>query len=148
MDFVLCHILLLLHPCSGRKVPADASLNTSVITDVADLVCNFFVQIDETGLTKDVSSVPNAILSLVAFLPLLVSICQSSDLSRDRHSRMLKGVLAIYRGSHPLSSNRQLLVKCFSEQLKVTFEQHQDSTKLVDIKSTVNVEISQLLLCS
>lgn len=130
MDFIVCHILLLLHPCPSDKVLTAPSFNNSAITNTANLVCSFFVQLPKKGLVSVTTSAPNAIPTLVAFLPLLFHLCPLSDLSEEQMKEMLKIVLAIYDACHPLSSGRQLLVKSFNEQLKGTLErQSRDGTR-------------------
>ena len=98
---------------------------------VANIVCDFFVQLYESGskLVDAMSSAQNAILVLVGFLPTLLELCWTNILSREQQSNMLKSIWAIYKACHPLSSSRQSLVKCFSEQLKVAVEQGQEYSR-------------------
>ena len=133
MDFVGCHIMLLLHDCPVSRVdiPTDTVLSTSEITEMTDLVYNFFVPLKENGMMAYIASAPNAILTLTASLPLLVELCRSSGLTQVKQGNLFKSILSIYRACHPLSSSRQMLAKCFYELLKSTLEQHKDSTRLV-----------------
>ena len=137
MDFTLCYIMLLLHPTSP---PATAEIHASNVppvmvgTAIADLqhianiICDFLVQLHESG--KSISSAQNAILTLVAFLPTLLRLCRTSNvLSREKQASMFKSIWTIYKACHPLSSSRQSLVKCFSEQLKIALEQSQEYSK-------------------
>ena len=140
MDFTLCYIMLLLHatpPPTSVETHATCSsaplmdIDSTSVQHVAGTICEFFVQIHESGkLVDKLSSAQNAIQSLVAFLPTLLRLCQTNILERDRQSSMLESVWAVYKACHPLSSSRQSLVKCFSEQLKITLEQqNQDHSR-------------------
>ena len=126
MDFVLCHILLLLHRCPDRRAPTDTPLNSSV----ADLICSFFLQLQTKGMMRDIPSTSNAIPTFVAILPLFIQLCQASGLPDERLVDVLKCIWTLYSSCHPLSSNKQLLVACFNEQLKETFEQQRDRIRL------------------
>jgi hypothetical protein len=137
MDFTLCYIMLLLHTAPpppaaeihASNVPLTDTASTSV-KHAADIICSFFVQLCESGkLVDKLSSAQNAILTLVAFFPTLLRLCQTNHLSREQQASLLKSVWTVYRKCHPLSSTRQSLVKCFSEQLKVTLEQNQDHSR-------------------
>ena len=134
MDFVLCYIMLLLHPIPDHtsSVPPNAPVDMA-IANSADIICCFFVQLQESGKLADIPSAPNAVLTLVAFLPLLLQLCRADALERERRCSMLGSIWAICKTCHPLSSSRQLLVKCFNEQLKVAFEQNQDHSRSVHV---------------
>ena len=132
MDFTLCHIMLLLHPTPNhpasslpRGTPFGANLH------VADIICNFFVQLETSGKLTELSSAPNAVLTLVSFLPTLIGLCQANVLPREKQGDILGSIWSIYKACHPLSSSRQSLVKCFSEQLMVAFEQNQEYSRSV-----------------
>ena len=132
MDFVLCHIMLLLHPTPENhtsSMPPSTPVDKAV-ANMADIIYSFFMQLGESDKLAEVSSAPNAVLTLVAFLPLLLlQLCRPTALERERQSSMLRSIWAIYKACHPLSSSRQSLVKCFSEQLKVALEQHKDHSR-------------------
>ena len=134
MDFTLCYIMLLLHPTpeihASNVPPVDTSITNSHIRNI---VCSFFVQLHESGKLAEISSAPNAILTLVAFLPTLLQLCCWTNIfSREQQTSILRSIWSVYRACHPLSSSRQSLMKCFSEQLKITFEQNQDHSRSVD----------------
>ena len=140
MDFTLCNVLLLLHssPFPTREghtssIPQVMAMDmaSTNLQHVANIVCDFFVQLYESSskLVDAMSSAQNAILVLVGFLPTLFELCRTNILSREQQSNMLKSIWAIYKACHPLSSSRQSLVKCFSEQLKVAVEQGQDYSR-------------------
>ena len=135
MDFTLCYIVLLFHPTpeihASNVPPVDMAITNS---QVANIVCSFFVQLCESGKLAEISSASNTILTMVAFLPTLLQLCQANIHSREQQASMLRGIWSIYKASHPLSSSRQSLMKCFSEQLKITFEQSQDHSRSVDMR--------------
>ena len=138
MDFTLCYIMLLLHTTPPPPAEIHATCSSAPLMDttstsiqhVADIVCDFFVQIHESSkLVDKLSSAQNAIQTLVTFLPTLLRLCQTNVLSKEQQSSMLESVWLVYKACHPLSSSRQSLVKCFSEQLKNTLEQNQDHSR-------------------
>ena len=133
MDFLVCHIALLLHPSPdhGVHVLPDGPVQSTAIAATADLICGFFTQLLESGMVVRMASAPSAVLTCVDFLPSLLGLCETSGLSRELLGSVLKSVWMIYNSCHPLSSSRQLLIKCFSEQLKMAFEQNHDSARLV-----------------
>ena len=131
MDFTLCYIMLLLHlaPAEIHASSVPPANTTITSSHVVNIICDFFVQLHESGKSAEISSAPKAILTLVAILPSLLQLCQMNVLSREQQASLLRSVLAIYKDCHPLSSSRQSLVKCFSEQLRIAFEQNQEHSR-------------------
>ena len=115
MDFLLSYATLLLHSCPTNRTALDVSYAT-------ELVCKFLAHLNDGGLATNASTTPNALQTFVALFPLYTRLCESCDIPRERQVEAMKSVWSMYTASHPLSSARQLLVKCFNHLLKEAIE--------------------------